>query len=223
VLCRPEPSDPSGHIYEALDMRRLEQHSKVFGIGLSKTAGMSLAEALNILGVKTAHCPCDPKTFEELRRGHYRLTILEEYQGATDTPIVPYYPQLDPIYPGSKFILTVREKESWLRSAEHHWSSIPTWWREGSYMRQFSDFISACVFGSIEFSRERFLYVYESHYRQVTEYFKDRPDDLLIMDICGGDSWEQLCSFLGMPIPDVPFPHANRAEYDEVVGLNTAP
>jgi hypothetical protein len=27
------------------------------------------------------------------------------------------------------------------------------------------------------------------------------------MDITAGDGWEKLCGFLGMPVPDAPFPH----------------
>ena len=37
------------------------------------------------------------------------------------------------------------------------------------------------------------------------------PEDrLLVIDIVGGDGWEQLCPFLGVPIPEEPFPHSNK-------------
>ena len=72
---------------------------KVFGLGLSKTGTTSLAAALNTLGIKTIWYPHDEKTLAELRSAEYRLSILEEYDGAVDTPIVPYYAQLDKIYP----------------------------------------------------------------------------------------------------------------------------
>lgn len=30
----------------------------------------------------------------------YRLSILDRYQGLTDTPVVPYFPQFDRLFPG---------------------------------------------------------------------------------------------------------------------------
>jgi len=78
-------------------------------------------------------------------------------------------------------------------------------------MRNVSDFISACVYGTIDFSPERFVYVYETHVRNVRHYFADRPDDLLILDICGGEAWDELCPFLGLSAPVEPFPHLNRS------------
>jgi len=41
----------------------------------------------------------------------------------------------------------------------------------------------------------------------VMDYFKDRPDDLLIIDICSGEGFEKLAPFLGRPLPAQPFPH----------------
>ncbi|HEX8335676.1 MAG TPA: sulfotransferase [Pyrinomonadaceae bacterium] len=37
---------------------------------------------------------------------------------------------------------------------------------------------------------------------------------LLVMDITAGDGWEVLCPFLGVEIPDRPFPHENRTRRD---------
>jgi hypothetical protein len=50
-------------------------------------------------------------------------------------------------------------------------------------------------------------------------YFAERPHDLLTLDICGGRAdWEVLCSFLGVPVPNVPFPNTNRVDsLDETI------
>ena len=52
---------------------------------------------------------------------------------------------------------------------------------------------------------------YERHNREVLEHFRDRPDDLMVMDIPGDATWEKLCKFLGHAVPNEPFPHANKA------------
>lgn len=194
-------------------MRRLQDREKVFGIGLSKTGTLSLTDALNILGIRSIHFPHDEQTFTELRSGQYRLSVLRDYQGATDTPVAPFYAQLDRAWPGSKFILTVRDKASWLRSAEAHWRVLKEGPRANDQQFQaYVDFISACVYGCSYFNAERFSFAYDTHVRNVREYFAGRPDDFLLLDIIAGDQWEPLCHFLGVPIPEnKPFPHANRA------------
>lgn len=184
--------------------------NKVFGLGLSKTGTSSLGEALNRLGIRTIHYPFDESTFECLRNGRYRLPILEEYQGTVDIPVAPFYAQLDAEYPGSRFVLTVRDPQAWLRSVELHWELMMDWWHRYPDFKRFQEFISACVYGSIGFSRDRFLHVYETHRRNVEHYFRDRPGDLLVLDVCRGEGWEKLCPFLGVDVPDIPFPHANE-------------
>ena len=43
------------------------------------------------------------------------------------------------------------------------------------------------------------------------EVQREVPEDrLLVLDIVGGDGWEVLCPFLGLPIPHQPFPHSNK-------------
>jgi hypothetical protein len=182
---------------------------KVFGIGLSKTGTSSLAAALNALGVRTIHYPNDPVTYSELRHGNVDLSILKEYSGIADTPVVPYYAQFDKVFPGSKFILTIRDKTSWLASVEKHWQAA-TNYPDEPLKREFQQFIRAAVYGCIDFNRDRFSYVYDLHFNNVLSYFAHRPDDLLILNICNGEGWERLCSFLGVPVPDIEFPHANE-------------
>jgi hypothetical protein len=188
----------------------IPKNRKVFGLGLSKTGTSSLAEALNQLGIRTIHYPSDESTFECLRSGRYRLPILEEYQGAVDIPIAPFYAQLDAEYPGSCFVLTVRDPEAWLRSVELHWELMMDWWHRYPEFKRFQEFISMRLYGSVGFDRERFLSAYEMHRDNVERYFKDRPGDLLVLDVCGGEGWERLCPFLGVEAPEAPFPHANE-------------
>ena len=198
-------------------MTRLEKGQKVFGLGLSKTGTSTLTEALNIVGVRTIHYPSDDLTFDQLKRGDYRLSVLRDYQGVTDTPVAPHFAHFDRAWPGSKFILTIRDKASWLRSAEAHWRVLK---EKGLYAKDerfqsFTDFVSACVYGCVYFNADRFSYAYDMHVRNVGEHFADRPDQLLVLDICGGKAgWTELCDFLGLPVPEnIPFPHAYRSTW----------
>ena len=187
-----------------------EKNFKIFGLGLSKTGTSSLADALNELGFPTIHYPFDNRTYDELRKGNYNLSILNDYRGIVDIPVAPYYAQLDVAYPGSKFILTVRDVESWLRSAEKHWELMMTWWDNYPEFKKFHEFIGVAVYGCIYFNRDRFRFVYETHLRNVMDYFDERKDDLLVINICDGEGWQKLCDYLGVPIPAFPFPHANE-------------
>lgn len=180
--------------------------SRIFCIGLSRTGTVSLTAALELLGYPARHYPNDPLTQEELRSGRYHLSVLEEVRALTDIPVAPFYPQLDREFPGSKFILTTRDTGAWLESVERHFSLYVEHQRD-----DFDDFILACVYGCLHFSRERFGWVKERHEADVREYFADRPKDLLILDVAAEDPWALLCEFLEAPRPDEPYPHRNRA------------
>ncbi len=52
---------------------------------------------------------------------------------------------------------------------------------------------------------------FEGHIEGVREYFKDRPEDLLVLDLPKGDGGNKMCPFLGVDIPNALFPHANKS------------
>ena len=194
-------------------MSHLIMQSKIFGIGLSRTGTKSLAVALNELGIPTVWYPQDAQTFAELAIGKYRLSILHRYDGMTDTPASPYYPQWDVEYPGSKFILTTRAMDAWLLSCAKHWGQSPVSAPpsvNSPLWQQYAHFINASVYGSVAFHAKRFQYVYECHVRNVRHYFRNRPGDLLEIDVTAGAGWRPLCDFLGLAQPDSPFPHENN-------------
>ncbi len=188
----------------------LNKEQKVFGLGLSKTGTSSLSEALNILGIKTIHYPSDDLTYHELRSGNYRLSLMNKWQGAVDISVAPFYPQLDKAFPQSKFILTVREKESWLRSCQQHWRLMSEWLENFPDIQRFQEFIGAVTYGVMDFNRDRFSWAYDTQVEQARQYFKGRRQDFLEIDICGGQGWKELCNFLGSEIPTQPFPRANE-------------
>lgn len=193
---------------------RLPATGRVFGLGLSKTGTSSLNEALTRLGIPSIHYPSDARTEAQLRAGDFRLDILEVdgggYRGATDIPIAPFYRELDAAWPGSRFVLTVRGKTEWLRSVELHWRLMMEWWHGLPDFQRFQRFVSEAAYGAVEFDRARFAEAYDAHVAGVLSHFRGRPDDLLVLDVCGGEGWQELCAFLRCPAPGTPFPRANE-------------
>ena len=184
---------------------------KVFGIGLSRTGTRSLNRGLQAMGYVPVHYPLDPDTYNEIANGQYDLTLLKHHDGLTDITVAPFYAQLDKMYPGSKFILTVRDKNGWLRSCENHWllSRVDEETDDPERLRRLEirRFFRAATYGCYDFAPERFSWVYDQHVKNVTEYFKDKPGQLLVIDICAGEGFEKLAAFLNAPTPCMPFPH----------------
>jgi hypothetical protein len=124
---------------------------KIFGIGLSRTGTKSLTSALHVLGLKAIHYPEDETTLRELTEGNYQFSLLEHFDGITDITVSAFYPQLDQLFPNSKFILTVRDKESWLKSLEKHWFNRPAFAENNLFEQeihmQIRRFLRSTVYG----------------------------------------------------------------------------
>lgn len=137
-----------------------------------------------------------------------RLSVLEHTDSVTDSPIAASFDALDAAYPGSKFILTTRERQSWLRSYESLWRALDLYLRDHPDEPQ-ARYISAFheqLYGIASFDAARFARGYDEHLQRVRVHFRDRPADLLTLDLCADAQWGPLCEFLGVPAPAVPFP-----------------
>lgn len=179
--------------------------TRIFGIGLHKTATNSLSKALSILGYESAHWESGGwarDVWNEMNSPAFISPTLERFYAACDLPISILFRQLDRSYPGSKFILTMRPEAEWLKSVEAHFSwKNPFRWEWDVY--PFSNKIHQIVYGRKTFDAETFLARYRRHNAEVIEYFRDRPGDLLLMPY---PRWYDLCKFLGKPIPSVDYP-----------------
>jgi hypothetical protein len=173
---------------------------KVFGIGFHKTGTSSLEEALKILG----YTVCGPIGIDDPQIAEHAvelaLTTAERFDAVQDNPWPIVYRELDARFPGSRFILTHRPAASWLKSAVTHFGTTDTHMRTWIY-----------GVGHPVGHEQVYLDRYNRHNDEVRAYFKDRPGDLLDIDVTKDGAWDGLCTFLGAPVPKVPFPHANSA------------
>ena len=189
----------------------LPMPTRIFGVGLQRTATSSLHRAFQMLGFDSAHWKGGAwaqSIWQEMNKWG-RSHVLEKDYALSDNPIPLVYQQLDKAYPNSKFILTVRDEQKWLASMEKFWAYETnkrrwTWDNDG-----FSHKMHGMLYGTATFVREAFLATYRSHNAQVKEYFKARPHDLLVMDMEKGAGWPELCGFLMLAIPPVPYPKVN--------------
>jgi len=176
--------------------------TKVFCVGFQKTGTTSMGAALEILGYRVTggNWARDPEVAKvALQRA---LETAPHYDAFQDNPWPLLYKEMDKAFPGSKFIMTIRPPEQWMKSAVKGFGTGTSPVREWIYGEGA---------GSPVGNEQIWLERYERHNREVLEYFANRPGDFMIIDLAAGDSWDKLCGFLGMPVPDVPFPHANPA------------
>jgi len=191
------------------------KRDRVFGIGLSRTGTRSLTAALQVLGYDVEHYPTDKRTLNDLVHGNYAFQILDDYDGITDITVAPFYRELDEIYPDAKFILTTREKKGWLKSCRNHWYGRGAFAKAETEEREIHmkirRFLRAAVYGTYGFDAERFSHVYDMHVRLAREYFADKQDRFLELNIPAGDGFDKLAPFLGRDVPSAQvFPHKGK-------------
>lgn len=182
--------------------------TKVFCIGFHKTGTTSLELALKKLGYRVTGSfgTKDPSIADKVHEMAYAMA--EDYDAFEDNPWPILYRELDERFPGSKFILTRRPAEAWIKSQVRDFATTETPMRRWIYGED-----AGCPEGN----EDTYIARYERHNREVLEYFAERPDDLLVFDLPKGDGWDKLCPFLGHEIPDKPFPHANKASLSRTI------
>lgn len=182
--------------------------TRIFGIGMHKTATTSLHKALEILGYDSWHWSSAhaAKAIWREVNNRGRSETLERHYALSDLPIPMLYKQLDAAYPGSKFILTVRNERDWLDSVRRHFDPAINKWRASWDTDPFTHRVHNLLYGRRDFDAETMLARYRRHNAEVWEYFRRRPSDLATIET---PSWTVLCNFLGEPIPDIPYPSVN--------------
>jgi hypothetical protein len=166
----------------------------IFGIGLGRTGTTSLNEAMSLLGFSTRkYIP------------RKELDRICEYDFVADMPIQAIYKYLDLAFPESKFILTIRDIDSWLRSIKTFWEKNPSHLNYPEDIEIYRNLIYRTAIYNEEIIKKS----YYKHIREIYAYFQNR-NNLLVMDIINGDSWDMLCPFVKKDIPSISFPFLNK-------------
>ncbi len=168
----------------------------IFAIGLNKTGTTSLHFALTLLGYKCCHWISEDfsKVTSELIENKRPLP----FDAYTDVEsITKNYIELDRQYHDAAFILTTRKLEDWISSRSRH------------VIRNRTENSKGASHSWVDINIEYWKEERKEHHDRVINYFKNRKEKLLVLDICGGEEWEPLCNFLKLPIPDAAFPNVD--------------
>lgn len=193
---------------------------KVIGAGFGRTGTDSLKEALELLlGGRCYHmkevidAPDHVQRWYEFgRRGRVDMdwhALLADYVAAVDWPVANYYRELMAAFPDAKVILTVRDPDRWFDSFQVlvRLTAAMRWVALLPKFRRFARMVDTAVWHIFDerTSRAHAIDVFNRHNEEVKKHVpKDR---LLVFDV--RDGWAPLCEPLGVPAPDIPFPHNN--------------
>lgn len=213
------------HRTSGLRFRQLKS-TKVFCIGRNKTGTNSLTRALSDLGYKMGDQRKAERLIKHWRDRDFR-PIIEYCRTADAFQDVPFswpftYIVLDQAFPGSKFILSVRDPDDWYASYIRHQKQVvgtdeiptpeelkahPYVWKGWLYDIKIYRGRPEERFYDEEFIKEQFV----RYNKNVREYF-DFKDNLLTVNVADNDAYQRLCKFLGEePIyEDMPWENRTR-------------
>jgi hypothetical protein len=202
---------------------------KVIGAGVGRTGTYSLKLAINQLGFGPCHhmeevlihMPQQVPLWSAALNGNADWeAIYKGYSSAVDWPTAGFFKPLRKAYPSAKFILTVRSPESWAESfGETIYKLLAGRDKAPEAMRDWLDMahgVIAMTGFPDGLDKPQLAKAFTAHIDAVKAEIS--PEQLLVYQVKEG--WDPLCAFLGVPVPEGPFPRSNdRAEFwDRVSG-----
>jgi len=194
---------------------------KVVGAGFGRTGTLSLKSALEKLGFGPCYHMLEVMGRPDHVEMWYRLAygghvdwdlLFNDFKSAVDWPAARYWRELADHYPDAKVLLSVRDAESWYKSATDTifqgmtmglLDSVPELRRRQMAMAR--KITLEDTFGGRFEDRSYAIEVFNRHIETVRATID--PARLLVFDVKEG--WEPLCRFLGVPAPDESFPRLN--------------
>ncbi len=157
----------------------LRKGRKVFAVGFNKCATTSLHALFTSLGLPSYH--------GTRWRSSDKIWLLRTFDCFSDG-IPQDLAKLDRLFPGSKFVLQVRDLESWVCSRLAH---IERAKKDGIY-------VGDLEWDATEHAVKSWILQRNRHHLFVQKYFADRPDDLLVVNfIRDRSAGTRVANFLG--------------------------
>jgi hypothetical protein len=191
---------------------------KVIGAGLGRTGTLSLKLALEHLGFG----PCY-HMLEIMAVGHERMpqwidvvrgspdwdAIFEGFASTVDYPTCTYWRELAAHYPEAKVILSTRDAESWFHSVSRTIFSPNSLTQTSE--SPVAEFFKGAVTGAFGDRIDEREFMVDYFRRWEADVIASLPPERLLVHRLG-DGWEPLCAFLGVPVPDKPYPRVNTTD-----------
>jgi tetratricopeptide (TPR) repeat protein len=204
---------------------------KIFCVGRNKTGTTSTEVALRSFGLRLGlQARGEALKGDWARRDFTRIVDLCRTADAFQD--VPFsgnftFQAVDMHFPGSKFILTVRDDaDQWYESLVRFHTKIVNKGRvpTADDLRNFEYRYKGYLWDSFVltysddeadlYRKDLYIQNYVDHNRNVIEYFRHRPHDLLVLNVGEPDAMRRLCDFLGQAYVGQPMPHLNRSGHE---------
>jgi hypothetical protein len=189
---------------------------KVIGSGLGRTGTMSLKLALEQLGLGPCHHmvevfmhPQSVPLWVAAGKGQPDWdAIFDGYQAMVDYPGCKFWRELMDYYPEAKVIHTQRDPERWFESTQATiFAPNSGALNAPGPMKEFFAMVIS-EFGDRLHDRDFMVERFKRHTEEVLA--RTPKERLLVFEASQG--WEPLCAFLGVPVPDKPYPRENSRE-----------
>ncbi|MEM7168266.1 MAG: sulfotransferase [Planctomycetota bacterium] len=204
------------------------KRSKVFVIGRNKTGTTSLGRALQELGFRLGKQSVAEGLLEDWGRRDFREVIryCRTADAFQDTPFsLDYtYQVLDHAYPGSRFVLSVRDSaDDWFDSLTRFQSQmigkgrLPTAADLQACEYRYQGWLwrtHQLIYGATEatlYDRDLYCTHYENYNRGVRHYFRERPQDLLVLNLANDSAMLDLANFVDRTPQGLSMPHLNAS------------
>ncbi|KAI1334585.1 P-loop containing nucleoside triphosphate hydrolase protein [Xylariaceae sp. FL0016] len=215
------------------------REKRIIVLSYSRSGTLGLCKAMEVLGYKPynmgqvvrngySHIKMFQEALqasEDRQGGRYAKEDLDKWLGDYDALTIVSCYLIDEIvaaYPDAQFILTVREPETWAKSIwntigklDEASTSFPLAFikRFDKANLAFCDLVNL-IFGRITGGHGRTDAGYQhamAEFQRHNEKAKSMipPEQLLVVKLEDGLGWEQICPFLGVDIPDTPYPRQN--------------
>jgi hypothetical protein len=200
---------------------------KVISLGVGRTGTFSLKLALEKLGFGPCHhmeevlknAPVQVPLWAKAAAGHADWRAMYAgFESATDWPTAGFPRELAVQYPTAKFILTVRTPESWADSfSQTIYRFIVERANVRPELQPWIDMVNAVIHRTgfpdgLDVAALSKAFV--AHNEAVKALFP--AGRLLVYEVKQG--WRPLCEYLGVAVPDEPFPRSNdRGEFWDLV------
>lgn len=191
---------------------------KLIGAGWPRTGTGSLKLALEELGVGRCYhmrevmmnaATTIPQWIRAAEGQPDWDAIFAGYAASTDAPGCVFWRELAAHFPEAKVLLSERDPEEWFRSTQATVFSPQAVERiMATPLRPFFEKVTFSPYGARIHDHDFMVEAFRRHNDDVRRTVP--PERLLVYRV--GEGWGPLAAFLGVPVPDVPFPHANTRE-----------